>query len=216
MLNWRASIGALGPSDKERKALRVQESVAVSRKSVLSSRASSLVEPELPLRAYFLSVGGALLLLLFAADWVLPAPLPSRLTDSHPAPPVRIRSDVKRPDAVIIDTSRVQWPAMLAENDGVARPSQPPDPEAGDIAIESVAPSTEAHLRESLAQLQPAVSNDAGKKPSEIRMPLHKLAQAHPAMRRPSARHPRREASLGGCASFGSEHGRCRYALAPN
>lgn len=42
----------------------------MSRKSVLS-RQASLVEPELPLRAYFLSVGAALLVLLLAADWAV-------------------------------------------------------------------------------------------------------------------------------------------------
>ncbi len=70
----------------------------MSRKSVLSRHANSLVEPELPLRAYFLSVGGALLLLLLAADWVPPAPVTSRLTDSHSAlPPIRIHSELERP-----------------------------------------------------------------------------------------------------------------------
>lgn len=71
------------------------------------SRQASLVEAELPLRAYFLSVGAALLLLLLAADWVLPAPLPNRLTDSHSAlPPIRIHTELKGPEAVIIDTGR--------------------------------------------------------------------------------------------------------------
>ncbi|BBO10814.1 hypothetical protein TM102_22840 [Bradyrhizobium sp. TM102] len=52
------------------------------------------------MRAYFLSVGGALLLLLLAADWVLPAPLPSRLTDSHSAlPPIRIHTELRGPVA---------------------------------------------------------------------------------------------------------------------
>jgi hypothetical protein len=79
----------------------------VSRKSVLSRHANSLVEPELPLRTYFLSVGGALLLLLLAADPGLPTPLPSPLTDSHSAlPPIRIHTELKGPEAVIIDTSR--------------------------------------------------------------------------------------------------------------
>lgn len=78
----------------------------MSRKSVLS-RQASLVDPELPLRAYFLSVGAALLLLLLAADWALPAPLPNRLIDSHSAlPPIRIHRELKGPEAVIIDTAR--------------------------------------------------------------------------------------------------------------
>jgi hypothetical protein len=216
MPSSRASTGAPGPSDDATEAIHVQESIAVTRKSVLSGHASSLVEPELPLRAYFLSVGGALLLLLFAADWVLPAPLPSRHADSHPVPPIRIRSDVKGPEAVVIDTSRAPSPAMLADSDGVARPSQPPGPEAADTAAESTAPSTDAQFRESMAQLQPAVSDEADRKPREMQAPLRKLAQARPGLRRRSARHRSLETRLGNCASFGREHGRCRYALAPN
>ena len=108
----------------------------MSRKSVLSRRASSLVEPELPLRAYFLSVGGALLLLLLAADWVLPAPLPSRLTESHSAhPPIRIHSELKGPEAVVIDTSRFGLLPTLPENESAAAPSQLPGSEIADAAV---------------------------------------------------------------------------------
>jgi hypothetical protein len=97
----------------------------VSRKSFLSRPASSLVEPELPLRAYFLSVGGALLLLLLAANWVQPAALPSRLMDSHSAlPPIRIHSELKGPEAVVIDTSGFGLLPMLPEDKSAAAPSQ--------------------------------------------------------------------------------------------
>lgn len=79
----------------------------MSGKSVLSVRAGGSVESEIPLRGYLLSVGGALLLLLLAADWVLPAPLPSRLMESHSAlPPIRIHSELRGPEAVVIDTNR--------------------------------------------------------------------------------------------------------------
>jgi hypothetical protein len=188
----------------------------VSGKSVLSRRASSLVEPELPLRAYFLSVGGALLLVLFAAHWVLPAPLPSRHAASQSVPPIRIRSDVKGPQAVVIDTSRVPSTAMLADNDGVTRPSQPPGLDAAETAAESTAPSTETPFRESMAQLQPAISDEADRKPREAQAPMRKLAPARPGLRRRTARHRSLETRLGNCAAFGREHDPCRYALAPN
>lgn len=103
----------------------------MSRKSVLSRHANSLVEPELPLRAYFLSVGGALLLLLLAADWVPPAPLPSRLTDSHSAlPPIRIHSDLKGPEAVVIDTTGFGLRPTTAAHDIDDAASQPPKAES--------------------------------------------------------------------------------------
>ena len=46
-------------------------------------RARGPVDAQTPLRGYFLWVGGALLALLFAADSLLPAPLPSKLIESH-------------------------------------------------------------------------------------------------------------------------------------
>ena len=89
-----------------------REPGAVSRRSVLSMRARGSVDSQIPLRDYFLWVGGALLVLLFAADSLLPAPLPSKLIESHSTlPPIRITSDLKGPEAVVIDTSQPDIPA---------------------------------------------------------------------------------------------------------
>jgi hypothetical protein len=61
-------------------------------------RARDSVDSQIPLRDYFLWVGGALLVLLFAADSVLPALPPSKLMESHSTlPPIRITSDLKGP-----------------------------------------------------------------------------------------------------------------------
>ena len=79
----------------------------VSTRSVLSMPARGSVDSRIPLRHYFLWVGGALLVLLFAADSLIPAPLPSKLIESHFArPPIRIISDRRVPEAVVIDTSQ--------------------------------------------------------------------------------------------------------------
>lgn len=195
----------------------------MSRKSVLSRRASSLVETGVPLRVYFLSVGGALLLLLLAADWVLPAPLPSRLTDSHSVlPPIRIHSELKGPEAVVIDTGGFGLLPMPPEHDLAVTPSQLPGPEVADITAGvsdgSSAPMTDTHLRESLAQLQPLVHNQASEatRPRDVAARRRKLAQALSGKRRRSARHPGFEASLGGCVSLSRERGPCRHALVPN
>ena len=51
----------------------------MSRTSVLSMRARGSVDTQAPVRGYFLWVGGALLVLLFAANSLLPAAPPSRL-----------------------------------------------------------------------------------------------------------------------------------------
>ena len=89
-----------------------REPGAVSRRSVLSTRARGSVDSQIPLRGYFLWVGGALLVLLFAADSLLPAPLPSKLIELHfTRPPIRITSDLRGPEAVVIDTSQPDIPA---------------------------------------------------------------------------------------------------------
>jgi hypothetical protein len=73
----------------------------VSRRSLRSIRAHGSHDSELPLKGYFLWVGGALLTLLFAADWLVSPPTPNALINSHVTlPPIRIHSESKAPDAV--------------------------------------------------------------------------------------------------------------------
>jgi hypothetical protein len=61
----------------------------------------------MPIRQYFVWVGSALLLALFAADWWLPRPA----VNTHSAVPpnervnLRIRSDHKWPERVVFDTA---------------------------------------------------------------------------------------------------------------
>lgn len=63
---------------------------------------ASVQEPAIPLREYFLSVGSILLALLIATDWLLPRSAP-RPSHGHDHPVVRIHSDVKGPEAVVIE-----------------------------------------------------------------------------------------------------------------
>ena len=99
---------------------------AVSRKSILSMRARDSVDAQIPLWDYFLWVGGALLALLFAINFLLPAPLPSKLIESHSTlPPIRITSERKGPEAVVIDTSQLGFLPMLPDKEIAAAPSPP-------------------------------------------------------------------------------------------
>jgi hypothetical protein len=223
MPNSRDSIRAYRATDSETESFHVQEPDAVIRKSVLFRRANSVVEPELPLRAYFLSVGGALLLLLLASDWVLPAPLPNPLTASRPSlPPIRINSEKKGPDAVVIAASRFELLPMLPENESAVAPSLLPDSEIADAAVRvsdsSPAPTTETHLRESLALLGSAVHDqaDRGRRSRDVTARQRRLAQARSGKRWRSARHQGFETSLGGCVSLSREHGPCRHVLVSN
>ncbi|UWU74843.1 hypothetical protein N2603_33055 [Bradyrhizobium huanghuaihaiense] len=88
----------------------------MSRRSAMFMRASRSTDTTLPLRGYFLSVGGALLCLLWVTSWALPAQLPSRFAEPDPArPPIRIHSDVKGPERVVIDTN--QSPPTLSDKE---------------------------------------------------------------------------------------------------
>ncbi|GLR91712.1 hypothetical protein [Bradyrhizobium iriomotense] len=74
----------------------------------------------MPIRQYFVWVGSVLLLLLFVADWLLPA-LPAH-SHSAIAPSeranLRIRSDQKWPERVVFDTAHA--PVTRAAESGPA------------------------------------------------------------------------------------------------
>jgi hypothetical protein len=194
----------------------------MSRESVLSARVSSLIEPELPLRTYFLSAGGVLLLLLLAAGWVLPAPSSSRLSDSHSAlPSIRIHSQLKGPEAVVIDTSEFGRPPTLPQNGDVAAPSQLPDAEMADAVDAGRNPPTSTmntHLLDSLAQLQPDRIDqpDRSKKQHEITMRQRKFTRARSGKLQRSARHQSFATSLGNCVSLSRAPGACRSTRVSN
>src|SRR5215471_8529654 len=73
----------------------------------------------MPLLRYFVFVGGALLALLVISDAVLPqVPLPGNLTSGSDLPAVRIRSERKWPDRIVIDTSiPMPAPTVVAKAD---------------------------------------------------------------------------------------------------
>ena len=58
----------------------------------------------MPIARYFLHVGGALLVLLWIADWYLPKLPEAESVDSVP-PSIRIHSERKWPERVVYDTS---------------------------------------------------------------------------------------------------------------
>lgn len=201
----------------------------MSRKSALSMRTRCSVGSSIPLRGYFLSVGGALLLLLLAADWVLPAPLPTRFVESDSAlPPIRIRSEVRPPEAVVIDTNRPELVEARPDNGGALAISELP---SSDVAnVEHQRPSslsarvdwsesrrvmssqTLSHARESFAQSRP-VAHDRTSQGKRRRVanskPQRKFAQAPIWERRP-ARHRSFDTALRWCNSSSREHGSCR------
>jgi hypothetical protein len=69
----------------------------------MRKRAYGQLDPVMPLPRYFLFAGGALLALLWAANWLLPLPASNTLANSDVNPPaIRIHSELKGPPALVI------------------------------------------------------------------------------------------------------------------
>ncbi len=85
----------------------------------------------MPWRGYIVSVGSALLALLFAIDGLMP-----RTAFSEPSraevglPPIRIRSETKGPEAVIIDTRHSSLTAASGQKVAASEPASLPHSES--------------------------------------------------------------------------------------
>jgi hypothetical protein len=103
----------------------------------------------MPLLRYFFYVGAALLGLILISNFVLPqAPLPSTLTSATDLPPVRIHSDRKLPERVVLDTSSTvsTKPVPMLAPVTVAQATAP-----ASAAVAEIPPK--ARVREAFAQL---------------------------------------------------------------
>jgi len=136
----------------------------------------------MPIFRYFVFVGGALLALLFAADFVWPtSPVAKAIvTASNDQPLIRIRSDRHLPDRVVLDTSQ---PTIAAPAVKTAAVVVPQPPVQADVLAEM---SAKARVRETFAQFTPGSQADAAAvkktdaKPQQA-PPKRKVARAHPA-----------------------------------
>jgi len=84
-------------------------------------RARARTEVQLPLQRYFLFTGGALLILLFATNWVVPPSKGEHVKSEVRLPVIRIHSERKGPEAVVFDTTQPTFVAPV-EQDGAATP----------------------------------------------------------------------------------------------
>ena len=105
----------------------------------------------MPIFRYFMFVGGALLALLFAADFVWPtSPVAQAVAGaSYDQPLIRIRSDRHLPDRVVLDTSQPTIAAPVVKTAAVAAPQ--PTAQADPLADMSA----KARVRETFAQFTP-------------------------------------------------------------
>jgi hypothetical protein len=133
-------------------------------------QAQGMAAQELPLRRYFLFVGGGLLALLFLLDAVLPPPVRQSSASGPNFPVIRIHSELKRPPAVVIDTSRrMIAPVIAAQDDSPAAPAPYVMPDS--------------RILESFAQFVPPsnrqTSANKPKKPERNPLPKRKVVVAH-------------------------------------
>ena len=137
----------------------------------------------MPIFRYFMFVGGALLALLFAANFVWPMATVEQTVGvaSYDQPMIRIRSDRHLPDRVVLDTNQPTLAAPVVKTAAAAAPQPPAQADAlADM-------SSKARVRETFAQLTPADATAAKKadaKPQAQAQPRRKVARARPAPQR--------------------------------
>ncbi|WP_027555132.1 hypothetical protein [Bradyrhizobium sp. Cp5.3] len=131
----------------------------------------------MPIFRYFMFVGGALLALLLAADFVWPAPPATQgiASASNDPPPIRIRSDRHLPERVVLDTSKPTIAAPVVHTAAVAAPQATASPVLNEM-------SAKARVRETFAQFIPPGSKaEAGSvKKTEAKASKRRVARARP------------------------------------
>ena len=144
----------------------------------------------MPIFRYFMFVGGALLALLFAADFVWPAsPVEQTVgVASYDQPLIRIRSDRHLPERVVLDTSQPTLAAPVVKTAAVVTPQ--PTGQADPLADISA----KARVRETFAQFTPDTAKKADARPqaqatqtqaAQVQaQPKRRVARAHPAPQR--------------------------------
>jgi hypothetical protein len=121
-----------------------------------SIRQHGLINNEIPLRRYFLLVGGALLALLFAIDAITPRQPAIDSGNSGPRlPRIRIHSEQKGPEAVVIDTSRPIIVPTLTANGDVPKAVPPPAPQVAENVAQLVSPSLSQTDVKELSKVEP-------------------------------------------------------------
>jgi len=146
----------------------------------------------MPIFRYFVFVGGALLALLFAANFVYPAaPVAQAVAAaSNDQPLIRIRSDRHLPERVVLDTSQPTIAAPAVKTAAVVSP-QPPVQDSTSAALAEM--SSKTRVRDTFAEFTPAPRTDttaAGKPEAKPQgnqarpvqaQPKRKVARTHPA-----------------------------------
>jgi hypothetical protein len=137
----------------------------------------------MPIFRYFVFVGGALLTLLLAVNYVVPASpvVQAVATASNDQPLIRIRSDRHLPERVVLDTSQPTIAAPAVKTAAVVAPQPPVHDAASPVLAEM---SAKARVRETFAQFTPAPKAEA-KPQAQTQQAQTQLPQASPAQAQP-------------------------------
>ncbi|MGY0573374.1 hypothetical protein ACTGJ9_021670 [Bradyrhizobium sp. RDM12] len=137
----------------------------------------------MPILRYFMFVGGALLALLFAADFVWPTSPVAQVVAgaTYDQPVIRIRSDRHLPERVVLDTSQPTIAAPVTKTAAVAAPQPPAQ---ADVLADMTA---KARVRETFAQFTSKGDVAAARKVVDAKAPAQpkrKVARARLAPQR--------------------------------
>jgi hypothetical protein len=153
----------------------------------------------MPIFRYFVFVGGALLALLLAVDFVLPSqPVAQAVatTVSNDQPLIRIRSNRHLPERVVLDTTQPAIVPPAVTTAAVVAP-QPPVQDSTSAALAEM--SAKARVRETFAQFTPGAPK-AGAAATKADAKPQVQAQAQPAQA-PQAQPPKRKTARAYSAS---------------
>ncbi|MET4802401.1 hypothetical protein [Bradyrhizobium sp. LB11.1] len=131
----------------------------------------------MPIFRYFVFVGGALLVLLFAADFIWPTSPVAQVVAgaSYDQPLIRIRSDRHLPERVVLDTSQPTLAAPVMKTAAIAAPQ----PSAQADALADM--SAKARVRETFAQFTPKTDAAKVQAPAQRK---RKVARTRPVPQR--------------------------------
>jgi hypothetical protein len=146
----------------------------------------------MPIFRYFVFVGGALLALLLAVDFVLPSqPVAQAVasTVSNDQPLIRIRSDRHLPERVVLDTTQPTIVPPAVKTAAVVAP-QPPVQDGTSAALAEM--SAKARVRETFAQFTPGGPKTGAAAANKVDAKPQVQANAQPAQA-PQAQPPKRK-----------------------
>lgn len=146
----------------------------------------------MPIFRYFVFVGGALLALLLAVDFVLPSQPVAQAVDttvSNDQPLIRIRSNRHLPERVVLDTTQPTIVPPAVKTAAVVAP-QPPVQDGTSAALAEM--SAKARVRETFAQFTPGAPKAGSAAAAKADAKPQVQAQAQPAQA-PQAQPPKRK-----------------------